>query len=166
MPKPLTRPPRKSRTTQEHLSKHHIRFVRDQFRETNDPIELMWAFYMAVQAGWYPPSSIVRAVSNLFKRVLDAKGRLSLDLAFGLKRKGKGNWTAFGEQKKRGEQFWIALRMHDLIANGSSIERAAEKVNIELETMPGMKPYKDLAQQYIKTWKKRFARELARLPLP
>jgi hypothetical protein len=185
MPKPLTRPPRKSRTTQEYEIKGMVRLFRDQFREDKDPIELMYAFTMAVREGWYPPSSIIRAVSARFERVLladqtdnsffgvdarpdkcvvDDQGCPSLDLAFSLKRKGtdKKNWTAFTVKKRRGVQFWLVYKMSNLIeGNDFTVAQAAAEVSLLSKSLPTA-PYTavTLEQQY-STWKKRFSRELA-----
>jgi hypothetical protein len=150
-----------------------MRTYRDKFKETGDPIALMQAFTIAMKLGIYPPVSILQALNKSFQRVIEGNGTMTLDSALGLKRQGKGAWTAFTDQKRKGQQLWLAVNMDRLIEDkGLTIAQAAEQVSLLTESLPTMQRYsaEALSDQYSRKWKKQFQDDLAMVrtfkPLP
>jgi hypothetical protein len=150
-----------------------MRTYRDMFKETGDPIAQMRAFSSYMKLNIYPHVSILQALNKSFQRVLDGNEAMTLDHALGLKRQGKGAWTAFTDQKRKGQQLWLAVNMDRLIENeGLTIAQAAERVSLLTESLPTMQRYsaEALSDQYSRKWKRQFQHELAMVrtfkPLP
>lgn len=163
-----TKPRRKQPASQDTQDRYEARLwrrtYRDMFKQTGDPIALMRAFSSSMKLGIYPPVSILQALNKSFQLVLDGNGTMTLDHALGLKRHGKGGWTAFTDQKRKGQQLWLAVNMDCLIEDkGLTIAQAAEEVSLLTESLPTMKRYspETLSDQYSRKWKKQFQPELA-----
>jgi hypothetical protein len=136
-----------------------IRTYLDLFTETNDPLALMQAFLISMELGIYPPVAILHALAGAFQTVLDGNGKKKLEVVLGLSGTGQGTWNAFTKKRKTGTQFWVASTIFSLTTGyGLSIAQAAERVNLFLESHPGLGRYTvdGLIDQYSRTWKERF----------
>ena len=153
------------RETQErYMESLWIRANLDIFKERQDPIALMQAFVASMNMSIYPPVLILQALAVAFQTVLESAGKKPLDQVLGLRRKGRGAWNAFTAKNRKGTQLWLAINIHTLVKKqGLSLERAAERVSLLCESLPGTKLYaaEGLVDQYSRKWKKQFQRELA-----
>lgn len=135
------------------------------FEDTKSPLDMMEVFLASIDAGVYPPVSILKALAKAFQAVVDGEGKVKLDQALGLRGTGRGNnWTAFTNQKRRGTTFWRAsvifalTTMRDSTGKKISQEAAADRLSFFLELHPLLKFYtvEGLLDSYSRTWTKRF----------
>ena len=142
----------------------YVRVQCELYEETKDTLYLLEAFIHSVHVERNPPAVILQALAKAFQTVVDSEGEKSLDHVLGLRRKGRGAWNAFTDQKKKGRTHWLTQVIFALTnlrdENGRKIsqEKAADRVSFFLESHPRLEFYESdsLSQLYSRTWKKRF----------
>lgn len=142
----------------------YVRVQCELYEETKDPLYLLEAFIHSVHVERNPPAVILEALAKAFQTVVDSEGKKSLDHVLGLRRKGRGAWNAFTDQKKKGRTYWLThvifalTNLRDEDGKRISEEKAADRVSFFLESHPRLKFYESnsLLQGYSRTWKKRF----------
>ena len=142
----------------------YVRVQCELYEETKDPLYLLEAFIHSIHVERNPPAVILEALAKAFQTVVDSEGNKSLDHVLGLRRKGRGAWNAFTDQKKKGRTYWLThvifalTNLRDEDGKRISEAKGADRLSFFLESHPRLKFYKveGLLDSYSRIWKKRF----------
>lgn len=136
----------------------------DAFIKSGHPLPLLTAFVEHVRDGTTPPAEILEAISTAFEIVL--KGGKTFEEAIGIRKKGRGTWSAITVARKKSQQVFLTYMIHQLTKGcGLTDEKACELVSLDLENQDEIKKYRTegLLDQYRRTWKRKFIGDSTRV---
>lgn len=136
-----------------------IRYEVKRFAKTKDPLSLLHAFVSAVTAGVYPDIGVLHELTARIKVYLEGNGRISMDTALGINRRGPG--SSFTRREQFFMTKWKAEQVYSLKTGfGFSTAEAAERVSWFLERQDGRlgRTYtkESIEDLYSRRWKREF----------
>lgn len=102
------------------------------FERDGNPVRAFESFVRSVEAGVYPPLSVVRWVGNALQQYLDGQGKKDLDECFGAAC-GRGQTPPYKQLLMQDRDDRLFFDMDMLMFLGANREEAAEMVSRKLE---------------------------------